>query len=130
MKIDHIGYAVKNISKAKKAMEILGYSFDKVIEDTDRGIYISFGKKDTLCVELVAPIDIKAGNSPVSNLLSKAGPTPYHICYHSDDLEADIDLLEKSGFRVIIPAAPAVAFGGKQVVFMYSVDIGLIEIVE
>ena len=130
MKIDHIGYAVKNINDAQKAMEILGYSFDEITTDTDRGIYISFGKKDALCVELVAPIDIKAGNSPVSNLLSKAGPSPYHICYHSDDLEADIKFLEDNGFRVIIPAAPAPAFGGKKVVFMYSVDVGLIEIVE
>ncbi|MCH5193336.1 MAG: VOC family protein [Oscillospiraceae bacterium] len=130
MKIDHIGYAVKNIDKAKKAMKVLGYDFGDVIEDTDRGIYISFGTKDALCIELVAPIDVKAGNSPVSNLLSKAGPTPYHICYHSDDLEADVSFLEADGFRLLIPPAPAVAFGGKRVVFMFSVDIGLIEIVE
>ena len=130
MKVDHIGYAVKNINNAQKAMEVLGYRFDEIIADTDRGIYFSFGTKDTLCIELVAPIDIKAGNSPVSNLLSKAGPTPYHICYHSDDMEADVNFLEDNGFRVIIPAAPAIAFGGKQVVFMYSVDAGLIEIVE
>ena len=31
MRIDHIGYAVKNIDKAKKSMEILGYTFEPTV---------------------------------------------------------------------------------------------------
>lgn len=55
MKADHIGYAVKNIDKAKEAMEALGYIFEDTIKDTDRNIYIAFGNLDDLRIELVAP---------------------------------------------------------------------------
>lgn len=127
MTIDHIGYAVKNIEKAKMSMSVLGYVFDETIEDQDRNIYISFGELDGYKIELVAPI--KAG-SPVDMHLSKIGPTPYHICYKSDAIEEDIENLVKNRFKVTIPLAPAIAFHGKRVVFMYSLSTGLIEIVE
>ena len=127
MRIDHIGYAVKNIDKAKKAMEALGYTFEPTVEDKDRDIFIAFGELDDYRVELVAPM---VEGSPVDMYLSKIGPTPYHICYRSSDIEADIAKLQKNRFKVSIPLAPAIAFGNKRVVFMYSLSVGLIEIVE
>lgn len=127
MKIDHIGYAVKNIEKAKTMFEAIGYSFEGTIEDTDRNIFLAFGSMDGYRIELVAPI---SNGSPVDNYISKVGPTPYHICYKSSNIEADIALLEKNRCKVSIPLAPAIAFNNKRVVFMYSLSIGLIEIVE
>ena len=127
MKIDHIGYAVKNIDKAKKTMEVLGYIFEDTVEDKDRNIYIAFGEMDGYRVELVAPI---GPGSPVDMHLSKIGPTPYHICYKSADIGSDIERLQANRFKVAIPLAPAIAFGNKRVVFMYSLSAGLIEIVE
>ena len=127
MRIDHIGYAVKNIDKAKKPMETLGYTFEPTVEDTDRNIFIAFGELDGYRVELVAPM---SEGSPVDMYLSKIGPTPYHICYRSADIEADIAELQKNRFKVSNPLAPAIAFGNKRVVFMYSLSVGLIEIVE
>ena len=127
MRIDHIGYAVKNIEKAKKSMEVLGFRFEDQVTDTDRNIYIAFGELDGYRVELVAPITT---GSPVDVLLVKNGPTPYHICYKSNEIEADIERLQKNRYKVTIPLTPAVAFGGKRVVFLYSLSVGLIEIVE
>ena len=127
MRVDHIGYAVKKIDKAKKSMEALGYIFEPTVEDTERNIYIAFGKLDGYRVELVAPM---GEGSPVDMHLSKIGPTPYHICYKSDDIEGDIEKLKASRYKVSIPPAPAVAFGGKRVVFLYNLSVGLIEIVE
>lgn len=127
MRIDHIGYAVKNIDKAKKSMETLGYIFEPTVEDKDRNIFIAFGEFDGYRVELVAPME---EGSPIDMYLSKIGPTPYHICYRSADIETDIAELQKNRFKVSIPLAPAIAFGNKRVVFMYSLSIGLIEIVE
>ena len=127
MKIDHIGYAVKNIDKAKKQMEALGFVFEGTISDTDRNIYLAFGEMCDYRVELVAPI---SDGTPVDAFLEKIGPTPYHICYKSNEIEADIERLQQKRFKVTIPLAPAVAFGGKRVVFLYSLSVGLIEIVE
>lgn len=127
MKVDHIGYAVKSIEKAKKTMEALGYVFEKTIEDKDRNIYIAFGELDGYRVELVAPM---GECSPVDMILNKMGPTPYHICYRSNDIEVDIEKLKASRFKVSIPLAPAIAFENNRVVFLYSLSAGLIEIVE
>ena len=130
MKIDHIGYAVKNIDKAKKSMEALGYVFEDTVDDIDRNIFIAFGEMDGYRVELVAPKTLSGGGTPVDGVLGKNGPTPYHICYRSDDIEADIERLKACRFKVSIPLTPAIAFGGKRVVFLYSLSVGLIEIVE
>ena len=129
MKIDHIGYAVKDIEKAKKQLAALGYAFEETIEDADRNVYLAFGELDSYRVELVAPLN-KELESPVDSVLVKNGPTPYHICYISDNLDTDIETLQKNRFKITIPPAPAVAFNGKRVVFLYSLSAGLIEVVE
>ena len=129
MKIDHIGYAVRDIEKAKKQLAALGYIFEKTIEDADRNVSLAFGELDGYRVELVAPLNKKL-ESPVDSVLVKNGPTPYHICYLSDNLDADIEKLQRNRFKVTIPPAPAVAFGGERVVFLYSLSAGLIEMVE
>ena len=129
MKIDHIGYAVKKIEQAKASFESLGFCFyEPVYEDADRNIYIQFGEKDGYRIELVAPLG--NGESPVDTVLRTVGSTPYHFCYQSEDIENDIAELEKKRFKIIIPLAEAIAFGGRRVAFMMNVGLGLIENVE
>lgn len=129
MNVDHIGYAVANIETSIPAFEQLGYSFEPVIRDTDRNIFISFGTLGNYRIELVSPLDT-ALPSPVDGVLKKNGNTPYHICYVSDTFDADISDLQKQRFQLVIPPAPACAFGGRRVAFLYHIGIGLLEIVE
>ena len=129
MKIDHIGYAVKRIDRALSSFEKLGYVFEPVIDDTDRNVKLAFGEKDGYRIELVAPLD-KKQESPVDQYLSNAVGTPYHICYESDMFDDEIEELKAQGFKVVIEPKPAVAFGGRRVVFMMNIGFGLMEIVE
>ena len=129
MKIDHIGYAVKRIDRAIKAFESLGFEFEPMIEDKDRNVKLVFGSNFAYRIELVCPLN-KEEESPVDVYLSKSGPTPYHICYKTDNLEKEIKRLEKEGFRVVVEPAKAIAFNNKQVVFMMNIGLGLIEVVE
>lgn len=129
MVINHIGYAVKKIEQARLSFEKLGFQFEELIEDTDRNLYIQFGQKNGYRIELVSPLD-KSKESSVNSIIQKMGPTPYHICYQSDDLDREIESLCKKGFKVLIPPAHAVAFCGRRVVFMMDLGVGLIEIVE
>lgn len=129
MKIDHIGYAVKRIDRAIAAFQKLGYEFEPAIDDTDRNVKLAFGCKDGYRIELVAPLD-KKQESPVDQYLSNAIGTPYHICYESDNLDAEIEELSTQGFKVVIEPRPAVAFGSRRVVFMMNIGFGLMEIVE
>lgn len=129
MKIDHIGYAVKRIDRAITAFQKLGYEFEPAIDDKDRNVKLAFGSKDGYRIELVAPLDKKL-ESPVDQYLSNAVGMPYHICYESDRLDAEIEELKAQGYKVVIEPRPAVAFGGRRVVFMVNIGFGLMEIVE
>ena len=129
MKIDHIGYAVKRLDRAINSFEELGFIFEHVIDDTDRNVKLAFGEKDGYRIELVAPLDKKI-ESPVDQYLSNAVGTPYHICYASNRFDTEIEELKSQGFKVVIDPKPAVAFGGRRVVFMMNIGFGLMEIVE
>ena len=129
MKIDHIGYAVKNIEKAMIDFIKLGFVFEKSVDDYDRNVRIAFGDNDGYRIELVAPLN-KEIQSPVDLQLTRIGATPYHICYSADNLENEINNLKSQGFKEIIPPHRAVAFNNRRVVFMAKLSTGLLEIVE
>lgn len=129
MQIDHIGYAVKKIDRAMHSFELLGYQFGNIIDDTDRNIKLSFGEKDGYRIELVQPLD-RNQPSPVDTYLNSIGSSPYHICYMSNSFEEDVSNLLDKGFRIVVEPQKAVAFGGKKVVFIMNLGIGLMEIVE
>ena len=129
MQVDHFGYAVKNVHKSVDCFKRLGYVFDKIIEDRDRNIYICFGANGNCIVELISTIN-DSEPSPVKNILKKNGCTPYHICYKTSNLSEEIVSLKRSGFIVVIPPRPAIAFNNKQVCFLMNLNVGLIEVVE
>lgn len=129
MQIDHIGYAVKNIEKARGMFERLGYRFEALCEDTDRNLWIQFGELDGYRIELISSLQ-KNKESPVDAYLQKLGPTPYHICYRSHAFDEDLEKLRQQGFKVTIAPRPAKAFGGKRVVFLMNLHVGLIEVAE
>ncbi len=127
LQIDHIGYAVRKMNEAIHEMEPLGYVFEKTIKDEARNIMITFGNLKESRIELVAPL---TDGSPVERILKNLGPMPYHICYCSDDFKKDTEKLCGGGYKMILLPAPAVAFNGRRVVFLYSLAVGLVEIVE
>ena len=127
MTFDHIGYAVKNISKAVNAFEMMGVKFCEPVKDEHRHIEVCFAADSGCRVELIAPLD---DNSPISNILEKRGNTPYHMCFITDDMENEIERLCAEGYILIERPAMAVAFGGKRTCFLFHKDIGLVELVE
>lgn len=129
MRIDHIGYAVQDLQAATAAFLDMGYRpCGDAVEDRGRNVAIRF-----LCdpagvrVELIAPL---GEDSPVSAWLRKNGNSPYHICYESEKLAADVAALKKKGFMVVQPSLPAPAMEDRNVCFMYNRNTGLIELVE
>lgn len=79
------------------------------------------------CVELVEPW---GSESPIYGLLKKYKNCPYHLCYCSDDLNREIQQLEKEGWMLFQPPEAAPAINGKKVAFLINVEIGMIELVE
>ncbi len=128
LKIHHVGYAVDSIEEGIKILETLGFKIDSnIFSDVKRKVKIVFMSKDEMKIELVAPLSV---DSPVSKFLSKNGPSPYHICYSTDDIYKTVDELKQLKFIQISEIEDAIAFSDKKVVFMYSKSIGILELVE
>ena len=126
LKIHHIGYLVKKIEKAKQTFGALGYLVEQdTVRDDIRKVDICFLIKDGYRVELVSPC---SADSVVSGLLKKYKNTPYHICYEAEDPEGAYRELTENGFAAIDTPTPAPALGGRDVVFLTSPVIGMIEL--
>jgi methylmalonyl-CoA/ethylmalonyl-CoA epimerase len=137
MRVNHIGYAVQDLSKATESFLRLGYRMrQEETEDRSRNVKISFlSDPNGVMVELIAPLNANPNgdpfeNSPVGSWLQKNGNSPYHICYDSEDILADIAALKEQGYLLVTRPLPASALGGKQVAFLYGKYVGLIELVE
>ena len=128
MKINHIGYLVKKIEKALPAFMGLGYQIvQETMYDDFRDINICFLEKDGYAVELISPV---SKESIVANLLSKTGNSPYHICYETADMDAEILQLQQQHYVMCSEPHKAVACGGNRVCFMVHPYLGMIELLE
>lgn len=128
MKVHHIGYLAGNLKKSVEAFQKLGYQvLSEIIHDTIRLVDICFMGLDGYTIELVSPYD---RNSVVSGIAKKYRNMPYHICYEADDFLEGIKSLELNGFTRMDEPCPAPAIGGRNVCFLMSARIGIVEILE
>lgn len=126
LKIHHIGYLVKKMEPAIQTFEALGYQpVQAAMYDDIRKVNICFLQKDSYCIELVSPA---AEDSLVSGLLKKYKNCPYHICYETADFDKDYQMLLSNGFISIDTPTPAPALQGRDVVFLTSASMGMIEL--
>ena len=126
--IHHVGYLVRRMDKALTGFEKLGYvlSGDPVYDES-RGADIAFLEKDGYRIELVS----SDKTSDIYPMLKKTGSGPYHICYETDDLEAETAGMEKLGYTVFKDRQPAPAISDRaEVVFLYNAQLGMMELVQ
>ena len=99
-----------------------------IIIDPIQKVQLCFLDKDeSPTLELVAPI---SSESPVTNILVKSGPTPYHNCFEVDDLTESVASLKQWSYRRLSAIVPAIAFGNRKICFLYHKEVGLIELLE
>ena len=130
MKFHHIGVATHNIEKSISDFLLLGYEqhSTKIIFDPLQNVNLAFLSKSLEpTIELVAPVDRK---SPVSGILKKSGTTPYHFCYEVLDIQLSTTYLRSKNFVIVTPPTEAIAFENRRVSFLYSTNMGLIELLE
>jgi methylmalonyl-CoA/ethylmalonyl-CoA epimerase len=116
--LDHAGLAVRSITDLFPGAE--------VVHDPTQKVRVAFIDVHGARVELIEP----AGpDSPVTTLL-KRGPGVYHLCYKVPSLEGAVAEAAKNGFSPVGQPAPAPAFGGKRIAWVYHPKFGLFELVE
>ena len=126
-KIDHIGYAVKDIEKAAALYVNGGWTLSDIFEEKVQNTKIAFlTRPDMVTIELVSPLE---GESPVDHILEKNGNALYHICYEVDDIMQALEALYEEGFNPLFMPIESVAMGNRKICYLYNINVGIIEIV-
>jgi len=124
----HIGIACRDIEATKPFYIAQGYVASETVFDPVQSVNICFLDKAGMPrIELLSPI---GEDSPVVRTLETSGVAPYHICYEADDITVAISRLKSQHFVLLKKPVPACAIGGKAVCFLYSKNVGLVELVE
>jgi len=129
LRINHVGYAVRDINKTAQYYLEAGWQMSEVFEEEVQHTRIAFLTKDGFpAIELVAPL--KEGEpSPVDTILQKIGCSTYHVCYDVDDIELAVEDLFDEGFKPLFEPVPSVAMDGHEICYLYHLHVGLIELV-
>ncbi len=129
MRLDHIGIAVRDSSKAaEKLSKALGVEphIEEVVES--EGVKVVGLKVGGVDIELLEPL---SEDTPVGKFLSKRGEGIHHIALAVDSIEEAMRRLSEAGL-VILGDKPRIGARGRKVAFIHpkSAFGVLIEIVE
>lgn len=98
-KIHHVGVVVQNADDALKFYrDALGLTVtaDRVIDDQGvRGVLLQIGGSE---IELLEPTRDDTG---VARFLATRGEGMHHICFESDDVDAELDAARAKGIELI-----------------------------
>ncbi|MGO1730058.1 MAG: methylmalonyl-CoA epimerase [Flavobacteriaceae bacterium] len=98
-KIEHIGIAVKNLEDAAHTYEVLMQEKPYKEEAVEsEGVATLFFKSGESKIELLAAT---SEDSPIAKYIAKKGEGVHHIAFAVDDINAEIERLEKEGYQLI-----------------------------
>lgn len=127
--LDHIAIAVPDLAAAiARFAEDFGLTLsgteDVPTEKTSTAFFPIPGTR----IELVSPME---GDGPIATSLEKRGPGIHHLCFRTDDIEADMARLTAKGYR-FIQDTPKPGAHGSRVAFIHPKSTGgvLIELAE
>lgn len=116
MRLDHIGLVVPKIEAGIAHWErAFGYrQATEVVVNTRQAVKVVFMEKaGELPMKLVEPLD-KSDKSAAKR------PGLHHLCYYTEDLDAQIAHLKTKGMRVIAGPEPGEAFDNERIAFLFA----------
>jgi methylmalonyl-CoA/ethylmalonyl-CoA epimerase len=118
-KIEHIGIAVNNLSKAVLTYEKLfgspAYKEELVESEGVRTAFFINGPNKIELLEATNP------DSQIAKFIEKKGEGIHHIAFEVEDILAEINRLKNEGFEVIYEI-PKKGADNKLVTFLYQKD--------
>jgi len=130
-KIDHIGVAVASINDYLSNVLSIRHeikSKSEIIIDLYQDVRLLFVEFcDGTRFELIQPNSV---NSPVSRILKKNENPVYHIGYKVPNIDKAINFEIANGGIMLGKINPAIAFDNKRIVFIYTGNNELIELIE
>lgn len=129
MKIDHICFAVKNISEGISYWEsVFGYrQMTEVITNSLQKVKVTFlCKEESTLVKLIEPL---ADNQSLVNFVNRGGGF-HHLCFRVENMDEQISELKEKGLLMLVPPQPGEAFNNHDIAFMlarYGLNVELID---
>lgn len=128
-KLEHIGIAISHLEQAEEIFkDLFEQDFYKQELVESEGVLTSFMKIGDIKIEL-----LKATNSQssIAKYLEKNGNGIHHLAFECDNLEAELERLEKKGFQ-LIHKTPKKGADNKMIAFLHpkSTSKVLIELCE
>lgn len=127
--LDHIAIAVPDLEKAiKRFMDDFGLKYNGSEDVTAAKTRTAFFPLPETSIELVHPLN---GEGPIAGYLEKKGGGLHHLCFRTDDIEADVAHLKAKGYQ-FLSEAPSIGAHNCKVIFIHpkSCDGVLIELNE
>lgn len=125
--LDHIAIAVPDLDRAiARFMEDFGLPFDGIEDVEAAKTKTAFFPLPPTNIELIHPLN---GEGPVAKYLDKRGGGLHHLCFCSDDIDADVARLREKGYE-FLAEQPAPGAHGALTIFIHprSCDGILIEL--
>ena len=128
-RLDHVAIAVPDLTAAiRRFSEDFGIPLAGTEDVPTESTRTAFLPIEGTRIELVSPMD---GEGPIAASLEKRGAGLHHLCFETDDLDADVSRLWALGY-VFTSDAPKPGAHGTRVIFIHPKSAGgvLIELAE
>jgi len=124
----HVGVACVDVCAEAARFATLGYVIEgEAFEDPLQGIRGLFVAGQSPRLELLEPL--AASRPGVLSAWLARDVKFYHLAYRVLHLQPAISRLRALGAKVVVPATPAVAFGGREIAFLMLPNRSLIELI-
>ena len=99
MKLEHIGIAVKNLEESNRLFGVLlgkpHYKIEEVVSEQVKTSFFKTGKPKIELLEAGSP------DSAIAKFIEKRGEGIHHLAFEVKDIRAEMQRLEKEGFRIL-----------------------------
>ncbi|MBK7712982.1 MAG: VOC family protein [Bacteroidales bacterium] len=129
MKIDHICFAVKNLTEGIVYWDdVFGYKqYTRIVTNTRQKVKVTFlSKEDSIMIKLIEPTE---GNTSLINFVNRGGGF-HHLCFKCSDIEEQMGELSKKGLITLVRPQPGEAFNNNNIAFLlakYGLNLELID---
>ena len=115
-KIEHIGIAVKDLNKSNELFKkLLGEQSYKTEAVDSESVTTSFFKVGDQKIEL---LEASEPNSTIARFIERRGEGMHHLAFHVENIDEEIERLEKEGFE-FVSKTPIKGADNKMVVFLH-----------
>ena len=115
-KIEHLGIAVKDLNKSNELFKkLLGEQSYKTEAVDSESVTTSFFKVGDQKIEL---LEASEPNSTIARFIERRGEGMHHLAFHVENIDEEIERLEKEGFE-FVSKTPIKGADNKMIVFLH-----------